>query len=122
VFESYDDKFARMEKRMADRKKGLYDKYKVTRIDGEDRREGLRGGPPGRHYGCEYFVLDLNHDPHALPAILAYASSAEEDGYRALAKDLRDKVAELAEDLGLDLQDLQDLHRDHSLGATEGEL
>ncbi len=47
---------------------GLYRKYKVERLDGS--------GEPGRkHEACEYFILDLDHDPFALPAILAYAQA-----------------------------------------------
>ncbi len=39
---------------------GLYNKFKVERVDGKypDRR---------------YFVLDIDKDPHALPALHAYA-------------------------------------------------
>ncbi len=68
---------------------GLYDKYRVTRTDGAD-------GPGGSHVGCDYFVLDLTHDPHAIPAILAYAESCERGGYAVLARDLFAKVARLA--------------------------
>lgn len=64
---------------MDDRAKGLYNKYKVVRL-GETVRE---------HKDCQYFVLDISHDPHALPAIRAYADSCEKDGYVELANDLR---------------------------------
>lgn len=75
---------------MADqRERGLFEKYKVRRTDGED-------GPGGRHEGCEYFVLDLSHDPFALPAILAYAAACEEE-YPALAFDLFEKADAIAE-------------------------
>jgi hypothetical protein len=46
---------------------GLYHKYEVRRTDGTDQ-------PGGRHDGCEYFVLDLTHDPAARDAALAYAA------------------------------------------------
>lgn len=53
---------------MGDNTKGLYDKFRVERADGANE--------PGRkHHGCKYFPLDLTHDPHAVPAILAYALS-----------------------------------------------
>lgn len=48
---------------------GLYNKYTVARIDG-------RSGPGQRHEHCEYFVLDLHHDPFAIPALKAYADAA----------------------------------------------
>ena len=48
--------------------RGLFPKYEVKRRDG--------GSAPGaRHHKCRYFVLDLDHDLHALPAIVAYAES-----------------------------------------------
>jgi hypothetical protein len=66
---------------MSDRAMGLFKKYVVTRTDNSDQ-------PGGKHDGCRYFVLDLTHDKHALPAIAAYARSARLDGYNALADDL----------------------------------
>jgi folylpolyglutamate synthase/dihydropteroate synthase len=57
-----------------DKSKGLYGKYRVERIDGKER------GP--------YFVLDYAHDPHAIPALLAYADSCKAE-YPELARDLR---------------------------------
>jgi hypothetical protein len=43
---------------------GLYKKFNVTRVDGKypDRR---------------YFVLDIDHDPHALDALWGYAESCK---------------------------------------------
>lgn len=68
-----------------DTKKGIYRKYRVQRLrDGE-----------GKHRDCEYFVLDLKHDPHAQSALLSYAASCEKD-YPELAKDLRKKAMEMA--------------------------
>lgn len=61
-----------------DKKRGLYNKYNVARTD---------GNPEGKHSACTYFVLDLDHDPHALPALVAYIQSCEKD-YPVLAADL----------------------------------
>ena len=47
---------------------GLYDKFNISRTDG-------RSEPGEKHHGCEYFVLDMTHDPHAVPALKAYAES-----------------------------------------------
>jgi len=66
---------------MGDKARGIYRKYTVYRSDGRD-------SPGDRHDGCDLFVLDLAHDPHAIPAILAYAKSARTDGYTSLADDL----------------------------------
>ncbi len=59
---------------------GLYDKYHVERRDG-------RSAPGEKHDGCRYFVLDMTHDPFALPAIAAYAAACE-DKHKKLADDL----------------------------------
>lgn len=68
---------------MGQRNRGLYNKFsRIERADGSS-------SPGEKHADCEYFVLDLTHDPHAVPAIRAYADSAEKDGYRELANDLR---------------------------------
>jgi hypothetical protein len=61
-------------------RQGLFRKYDVRRVDGED-------GPGGRHHGCELFVLDLSHDRHAVPAIQAYANACRET-HPQLARDL----------------------------------
>ena len=66
---------------------GLYHKFDVTRTDGSS-------GPGGKHEHCRYFVLDLDHDPHAPAAIRAYADSCRAD-YPALAADL-DRTAQTA--------------------------
>ncbi len=60
---------------------GIYDKFRIERTDGKSR--------PGRkHDGCTYFVLDITHDPFAVPALLAYADSCEAE-YPELAADCR---------------------------------
>jgi len=47
-----------------------------------------------KHDGCNYFVLDIDHDPHAVPALKAYIESAHMDGYQILAGDLQAKLDE----------------------------
>lgn len=44
----------------------IYHKFDVTRTDRKDE-------PHKKHYKCDYFVLDLTHDPFALDALWAYA-------------------------------------------------
>ena len=63
---------------------GIYGKFSVARTD---RRDALGE----KHYGCEYFVLDLTHDPFAKPAIEAYAEACREE-YPVLSKDLIEKA------------------------------
>ncbi len=64
---------------------GLYAKFRVDRTDGQSE-------PGQKHHECEYFVLDLTHDPHAPAAIRAYAESCRAD-YPLLAADLDQKLA-----------------------------
>lgn len=47
---------------------GIFHKFDVRRTDGSDQ-------PGGKHYGCNYFVLDMAHDAHAATAMRAYADS-----------------------------------------------
>ncbi|WP_347989460.1 hypothetical protein [Methylomonas sp. AM2-LC] len=51
---------------MQDKKQqGIFNKFIVYRVDNKsDFGE--------KHYGCDYFVLDLTHDPLAFHAIRAY--------------------------------------------------
>jgi hypothetical protein len=89
------------------KERGLYPKYAIRRLDGSTNKGG-------KHNQCDYFVLDITHDPHAAPAIFSYARSAEADGYKDLAKDLYGKiqpflkkledsaVSQLAEDMPVD--------------------
>lgn len=66
-----------------DQKRGLYSKFKVERTDG-------KSAPGEKHDGCEYFVLDMDHDDHARAAIAGYVQSLENAGeYPELAADLR---------------------------------
>ena len=71
---------------MDDRTKGWYRKFNVSRTDGRD-------GPGQKHAECDYFVLDLHHDPHSVSALRAYADSCEKDGYMRLAKDIRQRAS-----------------------------
>lgn len=59
---------------------GIYRKFDVRRTDGSDARGG-------KHDGCNYFVLDLTHDPHAIPAMKAYSESCRA-AYPVLAQDI----------------------------------
>jgi hypothetical protein len=59
---------------------GLFRKFIVQRVDGGDR-------PGGKHHGCEYFVLDMDHDAHAPDALRAYAESCK-DTHPQLSADL----------------------------------
>ena len=62
---------------------GLFRKFIVRRTDGSD-------APGGKHYGCRYFALDVDHDKHAVAALTAYAKACETT-HPELAKDLREK-------------------------------
>lgn len=64
----------------SDREQGLYQKYKVRRVDGSD-------APGEKHHGSDYFVLDLTHDPFAKAALLAYARACSAT-HPQLAEDL----------------------------------
>jgi len=76
-----------------DTTRGFYSKYRVERRDGSSQ-------PGGRHRHCEYFVLDLMHDPFAVPALRAYAVACQQT-YPALCADLLRKVAGLDEGRGV---------------------
>ena len=51
--------------------KGLVNKYTVYRRDGRDNQGD-------KHRNCRYFVLDVSHDPFAVPALRAYAEACKE--------------------------------------------
>ncbi|MFZ2586686.1 MAG: SUMF1/EgtB/PvdO family nonheme iron enzyme [Alphaproteobacteria bacterium] len=70
---------------MNQQEQGLYHKFNISRTDGTD-------APGGKHFGDEYFVLNLTTDKHTIPAIAAYAESCAAE-YPLLASDLRAKVA-----------------------------
>lgn len=101
---------------MGDKTKGLYGKFVVRRTDGRDQ-------PGEKHDGCEYFVLDLSHDPHAYRALMAYAASCSEE-YPLLAGDLRAKAMLMRED-GVSpatpsLEDLQTLVAEGRAFVSDG--
>jgi len=56
---------------------GIYRKYSVKRLRDKE----------GKHKNCFFFVLDLNHDKYAIPALRAYAKACKKE-YPELAKDL----------------------------------
>lgn len=66
---------------------GLNNTYHVHRLDGRD-------APGGDRHGARYFVLDLDHDPHAREALRTYADECE-DAYPQLAADLRAEIDRL---------------------------
>ena len=59
---------------------GMFHKFNVQRVDGSDK-EG------GRHHGCAYWVIDLDHDKHATAALRAYAIDCKKT-HPELSKDL----------------------------------
>jgi len=69
---------------VGDRAKGLYRKFHVYRDDGRD-------GSGEKHDGCEYFVLDLTHDPFAWFALRRYAEACRET-HPKLSADLHLKI------------------------------
>ena len=62
------------------RLRGFFEEFNVSRTDGTS-------APGEKHDGCQYFVLDLTHDPYALVAIAAYSKMCEKE-YPKLAQDL----------------------------------
>ena len=69
-----------------DEDRGLYNKFIEGRTDGSSDRGG-------KHENCRYFVLDINHDPNSIPALIAYANACEEK-FPNLARDIRMKLVE----------------------------
>jgi hypothetical protein len=63
----------------SDRFQGCYRKYRVQRL----------GDRKGKHRNCQYFVLDLDHDKFAVPALEAYARACLAE-FPALAADLQE--------------------------------
>ena len=70
---------------LPDKERGLYPKYRLARTDGSTNKGQ-------KHEKCQFFVLDITHDPHAIPAIFSYATSAKADGYDKLADDLYSQI------------------------------
>ena len=69
--------------------RGVYKKFIIERTDG-------RSGPGQKHEHCRYFVLDLDHDPFAFAALMAYAEECYDD-HPNLASDLRRMLMEPSE-------------------------
>lgn len=65
------------EEPLSDEERGLYRKYYVRRLN----------DPTGKHKNCLYFVLDLTHDPYAIPAAQTYADACR-GRYPILAEEL----------------------------------
>lgn len=95
---------------------GIYGKFRVQRVDGKD-------APGERHHNCRYFVLDLNHDPHAKPAMAAYADSCEA-GYPALAADCRKEAGDAVTALAAAQARIAELEkeRDEAISERDGWL
>lgn len=62
---------------------GIFRKFEVRRVDGSD-------APRGKHYGCRYFVIDMDHDAHAPAALGSYGRSCA-DSHPELSADLLSK-------------------------------
>jgi hypothetical protein len=62
----------------------LLGKFRVTRTDG-------RSGAGEKHVGCDYFVLDLTHDPYSRDALVSYIDACEVT-HPQLAESLRMKL------------------------------
>lgn len=60
-----------------DKKRGVYKKWAMKRLN----------DPDGKHDDCFIFVLDIDHDPFAVPALNAYIDACEHE-YGPLAFDL----------------------------------
>lgn len=71
----------------SDADRGLYAKFKVTRSDGSSRKGR-------RHEGCSYYVLDLDHDPYSIAALLTYSDACAET-FPALSDDIKRKVEQI---------------------------
>ena len=72
---------------MSDKNKGIYEKFKVERTDGES-------APGEKHHNCRYFVIDIDHDEFASSTLKRYAVACASK-YPRLAKDLKEIAMEL---------------------------
>lgn len=64
---------------------GIFEKFRVGRTDGSD-------APGGKHHGCRYFVLDLDHDQHAPAGMRGYAADCR-DTHPVLADEIEAEFA-----------------------------
>ncbi len=76
-----------------DNARGLYDKFRVERRDGSSEKGG-------KHFGCRYFVLDLNHDPFVWHALKVYAKKCKKE-FPKLSEDLNRLILEYEVGRGL---------------------
>lgn len=70
--------------RLTDPRPGLYQKFDVRRIHGEDK--------PGE----QFFVLSPTHDPFARAALYEYALACDKAGLHDLAADIRAALRRVA--------------------------
>ena len=77
---------------MSKHEQGVIERYKIVRTDGSSE-------PGKKHDGCRYFVLDLEHDPFAANALMAYAEACAKE-YPQLAEDLESAALNIARALG----------------------
>lgn len=80
------------EKQETDATRGFYRKFNVTRTDGSS-------APGGKHEYCSYFVLDLDHDAFAIPALKSYATACRKT-HPALADDIEQLVSSVERGMG----------------------
>jgi hypothetical protein len=73
-----------MAEEKTDEERGLYQKYRVERINDAE----------GKHDDCFFFVLDVHHDPFAMPALLEYIKLCR-GKYPLLANDLLHALREI---------------------------
>ncbi|RFP32461.1 hypothetical protein D0T21_09690 [Duganella sp. BJB476] len=74
---------------------GMFRKFDVRRVDGSD-------APGGKHHGCRYFVLDMDHDMHAGPALAAYAESCRASHHALSDEMIAEFGSQVAQDNGRD--------------------
>lgn len=91
---------------MGDTTRGIYRKYKVERVS----------DPTGKHKECAYFVLDLEHDAFAVPALRAYAKACARE-FPELANDIATILAARPTHFGLGPQNESEMA--HALMADD---
>ncbi len=67
-----------------DKDRGVYEKFTIKRTDGSSEKDG-------KHHECNYFVLDLSHDPFCRPALKSYAMACKGE-YPDLAHDIMEAL------------------------------
>jgi septal ring factor EnvC (AmiA/AmiB activator) len=104
--------------------RGIYPKFVISRLDGSD-------APGGKHDKCRHYVLDIDHDKFAKPALIAYAKACKSE-FPVLAKDIEllvgtdsteSRIQELEENLRNCQKTLKDCEKILAdLGSTVNEL